>query len=67
MFQIIDNIGPQDFKNSNGLSNSPDGCHYPFVAGFAIKDNGIQRENGGLEITVGSLLLIIKNVWILGC
>ncbi|MDR6967826.1 hypothetical protein J2X31_001840 [Flavobacterium arsenatis] len=30
----------------NGLPHSPDGCYYPFVAGFAIKDSGIQQEYG---------------------
>lgn len=38
-----------------------------FCGGFAVKDSGIQLENGELKITTGSLLIKIKNVWILGC
>jgi len=43
-------IGTDLNKNSNGFSNSPDGCDYPFVLGFRTKDSAIQQENGLLKL-----------------
>jgi len=51
----FDKIGTGVSKKSNGFSNSPDECDYPFVLVFRTKDSAIQQENESLKLPKFSL------------